>query len=70
MAFKKGDRVTTEDGDAGEILFVDKGGLEAQVALKQFSIKIRTDTLRMFVADDAPVAAVALPKPRKRAIRK
>ena len=70
MAFKKGDRVTTEEGDAGEILFVDKGGLEAQVALKQISIKIRTDTLRLFVADDAPMAAVAPPKPRKRAIRK
>lgn len=54
MTFKKGDKVCTEDGHAGEILFVDKGGLEAQVALERISLKIRTETLTMF---DAPSPA-------------
>lgn len=54
MTFKKGDKVRTEDGHAGEILFVDKDGLEAQVALERISVKIRTDTLTMF---DLPVPA-------------
>ena len=48
MTFKKGDRIQTEEGHAGEILFVDKDGLEAQVALEHVSMKIRTDTLRRF----------------------
>lgn len=48
MIFKKGDKVRTEDGRAGEILFVDRNGLEAQVALERVSMKIRTETLAMF----------------------
>ena len=48
MTFKKGDKIRTEDGHAGEILFVDKDGQEAQVALERVSMKIRTDTLRVF----------------------
>ena len=35
MTFKKGEQVLTEDGEVGEILFVDRGGLEAQVALNK-----------------------------------
>jgi hypothetical protein len=70
MTFKKGDQVQTEDGDAGQILFVDKGGLEAQVALKQKSIKIRTDTLRLYKPDDAPAPEAAPVKRRARAARK
>lgn len=68
MIFKKGDKVRTEDGDAGEILFVDKDGLEAQVALERVSVKIRTDTLSMF---DSPLPATRRAKaaPRKRVRR-
>ena len=54
MTFKKGDKVRTEDGHAGEILFVDRNGLEAQVALERVSMKIRTETLAMF---DLPAPA-------------
>jgi preprotein translocase subunit YajC len=59
MTLKKGDRVQTEDGDVGEILFVDKGGLEAQVALERISLKIRTDSLVKLSSQEksAPVAA-------------
>lgn len=56
ITFKKGDKVRTEDGHAGEILFVDRDGHEAQVALARVSVKIRTESLTMF---DAPT-------PRKR----
>ena len=59
MTLKKGDRVQTEDGDVGEVLFVDKGGLEAQVALPRVSVKIRTDTLVKLAADEQPVPAAA-----------
>jgi len=59
MTFKKGDKVRTEDGSAGEILFVDKGGLEAQVALEHLSIKIRTDTLEMFDSAKASASPVS-----------
>jgi hypothetical protein len=48
MTFKKGDKVRTDDGQAGEILFIDRGGLEAQVALARTSVKLRTDTLELF----------------------
>jgi hypothetical protein len=58
MTFKKGDKVRTEDGHAGEILFIDKGGLEAQVALERISIKMRTDTLSIFTSDDASAPVV------------
>jgi preprotein translocase subunit YajC len=56
MTFKKGDKVRTEDGHAGEILFVDRNGLEAQVALERVSVKICTDTLTL----------IDLPAPAKR----
>ena len=65
MTFKKGDRIRTEDGHAGEILFVDKDGLEAQVALERVSMKIRTDTLRVFVPQLA-LAPAAVPGGAKR----
>jgi hypothetical protein len=66
MTFKKGDKIQTDDGRAGEILFVDKDGLSAQVALEHVSMKIRTETLRIF----EPLAALSpgvadIPKPRK-----
>jgi hypothetical protein len=48
MTFKKGERVLTEEGEMGEILFVDRDGLEAQVALKHTSAKLRMDSLRKF----------------------
>jgi hypothetical protein len=54
MTFKKGDKVRIEDGRAGEILFIDNHGLEAQVALERISVKIRTDTLRLFASEDLP----------------
>ena len=57
MTFKKGDRIQTEDGEPGEVLFVDKGGEEAQVALKRVSLKFRTETLRLY----DPQAASAAP---------
>ena len=56
MTFKKGDRVRTEDGHMGEILFVDNDGVEAQVALERVTMRLRTDTLRVFdEKDDAKV---------------
>ncbi|MBA3480549.1 MAG: hypothetical protein H0T51_01930 [Pirellulales bacterium] len=54
MTFKKGDQVRTEDGAIGQILFIDKNGVEAQVALERISIKLRTDTLCKFEAEVAP----------------
>jgi hypothetical protein len=57
MTFKKGDQVRTEDGDVGQILFIDKSGLEAQVALERISIKLRMDTLQKFEAEAAPKPA-------------
>ena len=59
MILKKGDRVQTEDGDVGEVLFVDKGGDEAQVALARVSLKVRTDTLLKLGADVQIVPAAA-----------
>ena len=53
MTFKKGEKVLTEDGEIGEILFIDRGGLEAQVALTRISTKIRCDSLKKFEADKA-----------------
>lgn len=58
MTFKKGDQVRTEDGDVGQILFIDKNGVEAQVALQRISIKLRTDTLQKFDAASVPTPAV------------
>jgi hypothetical protein len=67
MAFKKGDRIQTEDGQEGEILFVDKGGEEAQVALRRVSLKVRTESLRLFDPDSAerPLAVADEPKKRR-----
>jgi hypothetical protein len=64
MTFKKGEKVQTEDGEMGEILFIDKNGLEAQVALAHMSMKMRTDTLRRFDSESAtkPVARPAAAK--------
>jgi hypothetical protein len=50
MTFKKGEKVLTEEGEIGEILFIDRGGLEAQVALARITTKIRCDSLRKFEA--------------------
>ena len=67
MKFKKGDKVRTEDGHAGEILFVDNGGLEAQVALARSTVKLRTDALELFDAPP-PAKRTAKPAARKRAV--
>ena len=70
MAFKKGDQVCTEDGLVGEILFIDRDGVEAQVALERLSIKVRTDTLVKASAGAGPVEpAVGAKPPRKRATK-
>ena len=58
MTFKKGEKIQTEDGQVGEILFIDKNGLEAQVALAHVSMKVRTDTLRKFESDATVKSAV------------
>jgi len=70
MTFKKGDRIRTEDGYAGEILFIDKDGLEAQVALERISTKFRTDTLTKFEAEDVFAPAVKLDGAAVRAVKK
>jgi hypothetical protein len=68
MAFKKGDRIQTDDGQAGEILFVDNRGEEAQVALQRVSLKMRTDSLRLFDPDAlAPPLVIAKAKARRAA---
>jgi preprotein translocase subunit YajC len=72
MTFKKGDKVRTEDGLAGEILFVDKGGVEAQVALARVSMKLRTDSLTMYEAEELAPAVKSTAGKRvvkKRAVR-
>lgn len=67
MTFKKGDQVRTDEGQIGQILFIDRDGVEAQVALERLSIKLRTDTLEKVNGDPPPVApAVAVKAPRKR----
>jgi preprotein translocase subunit YajC len=66
MTFKKGDQVRTDDGLIGQILFIDRDGVEAQVALERLSIKLRTDTLEKVTKDAPPVVAVAVKAPRKR----
>lgn len=52
MTFKKGDRVRNEDGEAGEILFLDKDGLEAQVAFQRFTLKVRSESLVQMAPDE------------------
>lgn len=48
LTFKKGEKVRTDDGQMGEILFIDSNGQEAQVALERVSKKLRIDSLRKF----------------------
>jgi preprotein translocase subunit YajC len=75
MALKKGDKVRTDDGYMGEILFIDNDGIEAQVALERGTIRLRTETLQLF--DENDTAAADLDKARntrpakkaKRAVR-
>ena len=64
MTFKKGDKVRTDDGYMGEILFIDNDGIEAQVALERVSLRLRADTLRKFDENDA--AAAELDKARSK----
>ncbi len=64
MTFKKGDKVRTDDGYMGEILFIDNDGIEAQVALERVSLRLRTDTLRKFDENDS--AAAELDKARSK----
>jgi preprotein translocase subunit YajC len=52
MMFKKGDKVRTDDGHMGEILFIDNDGVEAQVALERVTMRLRTETLRVFDEKD------------------
>jgi preprotein translocase subunit YajC len=67
MTFKKGDQVRTDEGQIGQILFIDRDGVEAQVALERLSIKLRTDTLEKVNGSAPPVApAAAVKAPRKR----
>ncbi len=70
MTFKKGDRVRTDEGLIGEILFIDRDGVEAQVALQRLSIKLRTDSLEKVSPGSGPVEPAVKPKPvRKRATK-
>lgn len=70
MILKKGDRVRTDEGLIGEILFVDRDGVEAQVAFERTSIKMRTETLEKVNPGSGPVEPAVKPKtPRKRASR-
>ncbi len=69
MKFKKGDKVRTDEGYMGEILFIDSDGIEAQVALDRVTVKLRTETLHTF--DENDTAAADLDKERsKRPARK
>ena len=64
MTFKKGDQVRTDDGSIGEILFIDRDGVEAQVALARISVKLRTDSLEMVSVDDGKGAKPKVAKKR------
>jgi hypothetical protein len=70
MTFKKGDRVRNEDGEAGEILFVDKGGLEAQVAFQRVTSKVRTEFLSKIAADELAALPAAPAKVRRPAAKR
>ena len=50
MTFKKGEKILTDEGEMGEILYIDQNGSEAQVALAHGNAKLRTDSLRKFDA--------------------
>ena len=58
MTFKKGDKVRTDDGYMGEILFIDSDGIEAQVALERVTVRLRIETLQTFDKDDTAAAAL------------
>jgi hypothetical protein len=62
MTFKKGDQVRTDDGSIGEILFIDRDGVEAQVALARISVKLRTESLEKVGAVSADDGKGAKPK--------
>ena len=64
MKFKKGDKVRTDDGYMGEILFIDTDGIEAQVALERITVRLRTETLHTF--DENDTAAADLDKARSK----
>ena len=64
MLFKKGDKVRTDDGYMGEILFIDNDGIEAQVALERVTVRLRTETLKRF--DENDTAAADLDKARNK----
>lgn len=64
MTFKKGDQVRTDDGSIGEILFIDRDGAEAQVALARISVKLRTESLEKVVAESGLAAAPKAAKKR------
>ncbi len=74
MTFKKGDKVRTDDGHMGEILFIDNDGIEAQVALENSTVKLRIETLRVFDEKDNEAAELNLaatkPKRASRAAKK
>ena len=76
VTFKKGEKVRTEDDQVGEILFIDRNGLEAQVALERISKKIRIDSLRKFESEAAietgstPSGAIVRPTKGTRLRRK
>jgi transposase len=65
MTFTKGDRVRNEDGDQGVILFVDKGGLEAQVAFQRLTSKVRTEFLSKMAPGELMILPAASAKPRR-----
>jgi preprotein translocase subunit YajC len=62
MTLKKGDKVRTDDGYMGEILFIDNDGIEAQVALERTTVRLRIETLQKF--DENDTAAADLDKAR------
>ena len=64
MKFRKGDKVRTDDGYMGEILFIDNDGIEAQVALERNTVRLRTETLHIF--DENDTAATDLDKARSK----
>lgn len=71
MTFKKGDKVRTDDGYMGEILFIDNDGVEAQVALEQVTMRLRTDTLRVFdEKDDADADSGKLPPAKAKRVQR
>ncbi len=70
MTFKKGDQVRNDDGEAGEILFVDRDGLEAQVAFQRVTLKVRSESLSKMMRDElTPLSATAVKVRRDPVVR-